>query len=387
MNFDISFSFSDNALNGTDGHFRANKSQKHIDADTDHEAVKAFLNEYKDSPATLRTYSKECERLLMWAVLYLNKPISSITRDDFDIYIEFLKKPEPEWCGIKANKSSKDWRPFTGPLSESAIRTGLASINSLFSWLVNAGYITGNPLGLIRKNIKSNSNPSGYNKIERFLDADMWSALLHCVESMPEKTKSDSFNKERMRFMLTVFLLLGARISEVANIKMNDFHKTVAGWFWDVTGKGDKDASVAMPKDMVDALMRWRTCLGLSALPKPNEDIAALPYLNKHRIPVIGNESIKPRRINKILKAYFAKSAAELTAGGQQDKAELIRNASAHWLRHTSITQKMHAGIARHIVQKEARHSDARTTNMYSHDEEKERSRESEKHKIGWSSK
>lgn len=383
MTFDITFSLTDDALNGTNGYYRANKDQKHIDADTDQDAIQAFLAEYQDAPATLRTYTKECERLLIWAILYLNKPISSMTRDDFATYIEFLKAPDPEWCGIKISKSSKDWRPFTGALSESAIKTALASINSLFNWLVNAGYITGNPLGLIRKKGKKESQNS-YKKVERFLDDDMWSALLHCVETLPTKTEVDKYYQERMRFILTVFSLLGARISELSNIKMQDFKHNVGGWFWAVNGKGDKDANVAMPQDMVEALMRWRNVLGLSALPKSTENIPAIPILNKFNEPYFEKGGIKPRRINAILKTFFDKAAVELFIGGQKDKAEKIKMASAHWLRHTSITQKVNAGIDRHIVQVEARHSDARTTDMYTHDEEKKRSDESQKHKIGW---
>lgn len=386
MAFDITFSYSDDALNGTNGHYRSDKDKKHIDADTDREAVQAFLAEYQHAPATLRTYTKECERLLIWAILYLNKPISSMTRDDFAIYINFLKAPNEEWCGIKLNKSSKDWRPFTGKLSESAIKTALASINSLLNWLVNAGYITGNPLGLIRKKGKDKTQNS-YKKVERFLDDDMWSALLYCVETLPTKTEVDKYYQERMRFMLTVFSLLGGRISEVANIKMKDFKNNVGGWFWDVNGKGDKDATVAMPQDMVVAVMRWRKFLGLSALPKATENISAFPVLNKFNEPIFDENGIKPRRINAILKRFFDKAAVELTIGGQKDKAEKIRMASAHWLRHTSITQKVNAGIDRHIVQVEARHSDARTTDMYTHDEEKKRSDESQKHKIGWANK
>lgn len=388
MNFDIIFSYSDPALNGVNGIYRVeNRKQKSIPADTDYEAIQAFLSEYQDSPQTLRGYTKECERLLLWAILYLNKPMSSMSRDDFGEYIKFMGNPDPIWCGKKISKKSEHWKPFIGPMSESAVKTSVASINSLLSWLVNAGYVTGNPLGLIRKKKNKNDNITVYKKVERFLDDDMWAALLYCVETLPIDTDADKYHQERMRFILTVFLLLGARISELANIKMNDFKKNVGGWFWDVNGKGDKNANVAMPKDMVDALMRWRKYLGLSALPKYNEDIPAIPFVNKFNKPLFDKEGIKPRRINQILKAFFEKAAVELSIGGQEDKAEKIKNASAHWLRHTSITQKVNAGIDRHTVQVEARHSDARTTDMYTHDDEKKRSDESQKHKIGWANK
>jgi site-specific recombinase XerD len=385
MNFDISYSFTDHNLNGVNGHFRADKTLKQINADTDFEAVNEFLREYENSPDTLRGYTKECTRLLIWSVIHLGKPLSSMTRNDFDTYIKFLENPLPEWCGKKTSKDSEDWRPFTGPMSNSAKRTSIASINSLLNWLVNAGYLSGNPLGLIRARNKNKSLPTQYKKVERFLDPDMWSALLNTVESMPLNNDADRYNQERMRFMLSTFTLLGGRISEVSKTKFSDFKSTVGGWFWEVTGKGEKDATVAMPKDMVDAMMRWRKFLGLSPLPKTNENIPALPYVNKNYQPDFTKQGIKPRRINQILKEFFERAAIELSLGGQEDKAEKIMMASAHWLRHTSITQKVDAGIDRYLVQIEARHADAKTTNMYTHDEEKVRSQEAQKHKLGWS--
>lgn len=386
MKFDITHSFSDSNLNGTNGIFRvADRAQNQSGTDTDYEAIQAFLHEYSNSPQTLRSYTKEAERLLIWSVLYIHKPISSMTRADFADYIEFMKNPDPEWCGPKANKSTDAWRPFTGAMSESAIKSAIAAINSLFNWLVNAGYVTGNPLGLIRQKGRDTSTPTIYKKVERVLDEDMWSALLHAVEHLPAKTDAEIYHQERMRFMLTIFASLGARISEVANIKMCDFKNNVAGWFWEVTGKGDKDATVAMPKDMVDALIRWRKYLGLSPLPTKNEDIPAIPFVNKFNKPIFTKPGIKPRRINQILKEFFNIAAIELSLGGQEDKAEKIKLASAHWLRHTAITQKMSAGIDRRLVQLDARHSDSRTTDMYSHEADKLRATEAQKHKLGWS--
>ena len=39
-----------------------------IDAKNDAEAISSFLQEYKDSLETLRSYTKEIERLLLWCI-------------------------------------------------------------------------------------------------------------------------------------------------------------------------------------------------------------------------------------------------------------------------------------------------------------------------------
>lgn len=383
MNFDLSFVANDPELNGSNGIYRANKQQNIAKVDTDQEAVNAFLREYQHSPATFRTYSKEAQRVLMWANLYLGKPLSSMDREDFHTYMKFMANPDPEWVGKKVNKDTGDWRPFTGPLSESGKKTAVASINSMMTWLVNAGYLVGNPMGLIRQRSKKTSKDDV--EIERFLDDDMWSALLTVVETMETKTKGDRFVKERMRFMLTTFALLGARVSEISTIQMGHFRHTVNGWFWYVTGKGDKDARVAMPQGMVDGLIRWREFIGLPPVPDRAETYPALVFSDKSGNPLLDKPPIKPRRINQILKSFFEKASAELIAGGQRSKAHLIKKASAHWLRHTSITQKVNAGIERDIVRMEARHSDSRTTDGYVHNQSKERANQAQKHKINWS--
>ena len=51
-----------------------------IDAKNDAEAISTFLNEYKDSPETLRSYAKEIERLLLWCIHVENKYFKSTAK-------------------------------------------------------------------------------------------------------------------------------------------------------------------------------------------------------------------------------------------------------------------------------------------------------------------
>lgn len=382
MNFDISRFEENEALNGSHGLYRSEKGKKSISANNDFEAISAFLHEYTDRPTTHRNYAKEAERLHIWALIHLKKPLSSMTHDDFSQYVEFMKHPSAAWCGKKAYKNTKAWRPFLSGLSDPAIKTATAGLNSMFNWLCNAGYLSGNPLGLIRKKNSSVSD----KKVERFLDDDMFSALLRTIESYPIRDEKDRYQNERIRFILSAFIMLGARVSELSNAKMNDFHKESAGWYWEVTGKGAKYGKVAMPPDMLKALMRWRAALGLRPAPKTSDSMPAVPFVNNKCEPLFDKDGISARRINQILKGFFESAALELKRGGQIDSADRLAQASAHWLRHTSITQKVNAGIDRAIVQKEARHADSRTTNAYTHDDESKRSQESVKHKLGWAS-
>jgi integrase/recombinase XerD len=64
-------------------------------AGNDLEAIQAWLAEFHDSPQTLRAYRKEAERLLLWALMELGKPLSSLTREDCVRYEAFLADPQP----------------------------------------------------------------------------------------------------------------------------------------------------------------------------------------------------------------------------------------------------------------------------------------------------
>ena len=74
-----------------------------IDANNDAEAISSFLQEYKDSPETLRSYTKEIESLLLWCIHVTKVNISSLRRDHLLEYQAFLKNPQPKktWCGSR----------------------------------------------------------------------------------------------------------------------------------------------------------------------------------------------------------------------------------------------------------------------------------------------
>lgn len=65
------------ALSDADG---ANRSTAfaYIHARNDLEAVRAYLYQYRDQPKTLRAYTKELERFLLWTVCVRGKALSSV---------------------------------------------------------------------------------------------------------------------------------------------------------------------------------------------------------------------------------------------------------------------------------------------------------------------
>ena len=144
---------------------------KQISANNDLQAIQSWLAEFDDSPQTQRSYRKEAERLLLWSLIEKQKPLSSLTRDDLRDYQQFLSDPQPQsrWCGQRKPRQDPNWRPFQGPLSERSIAQAITIINALFSYLVEAGYLSGNPLGLMRRKIKQHTTNKA-KVTERFLE-------------------------------------------------------------------------------------------------------------------------------------------------------------------------------------------------------------------------
>jgi len=81
-----------------------------INAKDDAEAISSFLQEFSESPLTLKSYAKEIERLLLWCIHIAKKNISSLRRDDLVEYEVFLRNPQPKkaWVGSKATRQLKD---------------------------------------------------------------------------------------------------------------------------------------------------------------------------------------------------------------------------------------------------------------------------------------
>ena len=124
--------FHHTTLDGSIGSNRAELYLCQISAKNDLEAVHCWLNEYKNRETTYRSYQKEAERLLLWCVNQRQKPLSSLTREDLEVYFEFLSDPKPRhlWCAERGKRENRrgqlGWRPFIGPLNVSAKKNAIS---------------------------------------------------------------------------------------------------------------------------------------------------------------------------------------------------------------------------------------------------------------------
>jgi len=371
-------------LDGRSGLNRATGNRSQIAAETDIEAIKAWLARYTDTKTTFENYRKEAERLLLWSNFELNKPVSSLTHEDLLVYQRFLADPQPEgrWVMKKRKRPRNDpgWRPFAGPLSPTSQRQAVLILNAMFSWFVTAGYLVCNPLALSRQRQRK-AKP----RITRFLEEDLWLEVKSTIEGMPRETPRHREHYHRVRWLFSLFYITGIRISEVVQNTMGGFfsRKDRDGelrWWLEITGKGDKTRIIPATNELMIELGRYRREMGLTPLPFENE---AVPLV----LPIGGRHHAMTRSaIHQITKHVFRNTSNRLKLRGPDAASQISRleAASAHWMRHTAGSQMAGQMDLRH-VRDNLGHESLSTTNTYLHSEDDQRHRETEStHKINW---
>ncbi|MFP3606045.1 tyrosine-type recombinase/integrase [Paraburkholderia sp. SIMBA_053] len=349
------------ALDGHDGTNRARGGHLQIAADTDVEAVRLWLAEYAGSPHTLRSYRKEAVRLLLWATRTLGKPLSSLTREDFLLYEQFLAAPTGDWADPGRPRRGRARRLFDGPLSERSQHQALGIVSGLLSYLVTAGYLAGNPLALRRR---TGAAARRTPRVERYLDHALWDHVLASVEQWSRVTAREQQHYERSRWLIRLLYGTGLRVSEAAQARAADFYQRRGNWWLHVVGKGGAEGEVPVSTALMADFARYRVFHGLAQTPSGNETTAAV-------MSVAGDphHHLTPAAIYLIVKEVFRR-AADMFEATDPAGAETLRRASTHWLRHSAATHQADAGNDLRFIQKNMRHASIQTTGIYLHVED-----------------
>lgn len=371
-------------LSGSRGRNRASGFAQ-IQAVDDRSAVLAWLARYADSPATLASYRKEAERLLLWCVFQHHKAFSDLTHEDLLVFERFLANPQPaeRWVmtvAQKAARTSPDWRPFAKPLEPVSQRQAMSILNSLFNWLVEAGYLAGNPLAL-RRRPRTGRAP----RISRFLPLEHWSEVRITIELMPTDTLREAKRAARGRWLFSLLYIGGLRVSEVCLNAMGGFFCRGSAdgkerWWLELTGKGDKLRLVPATDELMAELIRYRKANDLSPLPREGD---ATPLM----LPIIGPVQPMARSaVHEIVKEIVRCTAQRLRAKGADHEAAAahIEQASTHWMRHTAGSHQSDRMDLK-AVRDNLGHANIATTSAYLHTQDDQRhDLTSGSHRVGW---
>ena len=348
---------SPEAIDGSRGSNRAALDRCKLAARTDYEAIAAWLRLRVQASHTWRAYRKEAERFLLWAVVERRKALSSLDGDDCVAYREFLASPGPCWTGPRnTQRWSESWRPFEGPLAARSAATAQAIVRNLCEWLVRRRYLDTNPWDDVPQRPDAPSMPQ-----LRALSLLQWSqvqAWLGDAAALPPSAAS-----RRLGFMLTLAYTTGMRLSELANARVEWLrHEQLddGAWAWSimVLGKRARWREVALPSPTVQALRSYFSDRGLDTDLLCNDP--ATPLIAQ----VSSNKALSTARIHEVLVQGFEQCASALEARDPRS-AQRIRQATAHWLRHTHGSHAVAKGVPQDVLQANLGHRSLATTSIY----------------------
>ena len=413
------------AFDGSHGRFRQPQDRCLLEARNDYEAILAWLGSKRrmtpeqiaqhqqrrrggSGPTvggvawlqylthTQRSYRKEAERFLLWAVLVRQKPLSSMTLEDCVAYRDFLADPQPRerWCGDRSRERwSPLWRPFNGPLALAAQRQTVMILKNLYRFWIDQNYISGNPWSGVTLPVALGPSIN----TNRSFSAAQWATIVQQLSQ-----QGDTLVARRLQFTVKWLYATGLRLSEVVASRGGDLcwveypagreGEKVSGWLLQVVGKGDKLRSVPVPTALIDELGDLLQQRGLPRNPD-HPDNARVPLLGRvldapgsrgGRAPgdaSLGQggagdteQTLASSTLYRQLKGFFAHCADVLLATDPQGAAQ-FKQASVHWLRHTHASHAVAHDMPLEIVQQNLGHASLATTTVYVHSEDKRRMR------------
>jgi site-specific recombinase XerD len=347
-------------LDGSSGRNRAPAQSCVLAANNDLEAIRAWLTLH-ESPATQRAYRKEAERVLLWAVVQLGKPLSSLTTEDAIAYRAFLRDPMPKarWVGPKRKRTDADWRPFTGALELSSIAYALTVIKNLFGWLVDQRYLLANPFSGVKVRGVDKSRVIDLSHV--FTEGE-WSLIRTIANDLERRHGWKPQAAVRARFLLDFGYATGLRAEELVGLTLDRVGLDNSGdWWLRVKGKGGKEGRVALPPLGLAALHSYLGSRGIS--PDPERWSTAISVVSE----LEGEAGISQSRLWAVMRRLFETiaSAALKLDPPQEGFAQRLGAASTHWMRHTHATHALNRGAELLSVRDNLRHASVATTSIY----------------------
>lgn len=357
------------SLSGAAGRNRALAEDCSVEGIThDYGAIKAWLSMYApgEDPVTKepvgnantwRAYRKEAERLLLWAIFERRKALSDLDPLDIADYRRFLAAPGPLFVGAKsAQRWSEHWRPFEGPLKPRSRIAAETICKTMFSWLVEVGYLKHNPWAQSRGGTKVRQLQE-----LRSLSDHQWSLVDAWLKALPATPANT-----RLQFMFRFAFASGMRESELANARVSWLYQDTGEggelvWNLRVIGKGEKPRELPLPERFVDELRQHLVAKGHDGVfyeVSEENDFPILSALDNPRNPMDG------KRVYELMKDALQACADDVERTDPAAAAR-IRRASPHWVRHTHGRMWVEGGGDRGILRDRLGHASIVTTGIY----------------------
>jgi len=360
-----------------------------IRAPHDLAAIHAYLHRYRDRPATLRAYTRELERLILWAVVVRGVAVSSMTVEDCEAYKDFLAAPTPAFSGPKRPRVSGRWRPFTGALSAGSQAYAVRTLRAAFAWLVDVRYLAGNPWTAV-------TDPATITRevavqIERALPAALWATVrtaldTHCRAAEVNHEADDAADRRndearQWRIARAAVLLMGdsgLRRAEAAaacreNLRLSSYSAAAAPvWALTVIGKRRRQRTVPVSAATVRALREHWADRGRDFdVPGAGGPLIAPLVIPGTRTArdrhAAGEATYTADALGRLVRAAVRDLTTALARQGYLSPDDTVRltGTSAHAFRHTFGTGAVAGDVPVDVVQQILGHASLQTTSIY----------------------
>lgn len=315
----------------------------------DRQAIEAWVAAKAGSAATVKAYTREAMRLLLWLSHERGgSSFGQMTQLDCRDYMAFLQHIPAHWMSrARAQPGSPRWAPFRGPLSTRSVRQAITIVVSMFHWLQASGYIAQNPWLLVNQKI-------GDDRQERVLQSKALSevatreVIAFCQNKLPEPAA------QRMLFIVQFVTSVGLRSAELLSANLADVQHEEEGWVMQVHGKGSKNRIVALPPAALQALNTYLKARGLADITCANPQAPILASLHD---PLQG---VGYQALYQHVKSWLGK-AIDVADLPSSERLRL-RQASTHWLRHTFGTRAIAKEVPLDVIQAQMGHASIQTT-------------------------
>ena len=200
----------------------------------------------------------------------------------------------------------------------SSQRRKLASIKSLFSFCQELGILKHNPSKVIK--LKKYTNCIS----DKLLTERQIKKIIDCEYNI------------RNKLLLKMLYITGARVSEICNIKWNNFRVDSEYIYLSIIGKGEKPNTIIIPCHI------WKE---LQSLKTNNSDFV---FTNRK-----GNAITRTQIFRIVQKAAR--------------RAGIDKSVSPHCFRHSMATTALRRGASLKLIQQQLNHSSIATTGLYLH--------------------
>jgi len=353
-----------------DGSRGVNRSQAYcyITAANDLQAIHCYLQRYADQKHAKRAYKKELERFLLWCIIVAKKPMSSVNASDCQEYAAFLANPTTNFCGKKAGRHTKLWKPFNekGGLSPLSQRYAINILRSAFDYFCKVRYLAGNPFSVIKSNVVTKEVDLMH--IDKALSASLWHKLVNALESA-------AVTNSQYRIALAAILLLGdsgIRREEATTAKREKLQKSRYADIMEleVLGKGHKKRIVPVSARAMKALENHWIDRGLETFGRDEEHLLAPLIFANHKAAKLKKDSTHndyyaPESLYRLIQTSIKNLFMLMPDLFDSEDLKQLKSTTPHAFRHTFGTLSVERGMPIDVLQYFLGHESVGTTSIY----------------------